>query len=249
MPISAVIITLNEEQNIARCILSVLPVVDEVVVLDSFSKDKTVQIAESLGARVLQEDFKGYGEQKIMAFAAATHDWILSIDADEELSPELQKSLVRIKDNPGEDAYSVNRLTNYCGKWIRHGGWYPDSLLRFWHKNSGQMRADKVHEGWELASGKTTGHLAGDLYHYSFPTISAHLKKIEQYSEMGAQFDVARGKKVSMLKLLFGPGWTFLSVFVFRLGFLDGYYGWVIAKNSAFASFAKYLKIREYTKK
>lgn len=249
MPISAVIITLNEEQNIARCIQSVLPVVDEVIVLDSFSKDQTVPIAESLGARVLQEAFRGYGEQKIMAFAAASYDWILSIDADEALSPELQQSLLRIKDTATQDAYSVNRLTNYCGKWIKHGGWYPDSLLRFWHKDSGKMRADKVHEGWELAPGKTSGHLHGDLYHYSFPTISAHLKKVEQYSEMGAKFDVARGKKVSLVKLLFGPGWTFFSIFILRLGFLDGYYGWVIAKNSAFASFAKYLKVREYTKK
>lgn len=248
MPISAVIITLNEGKNIARCIESLLPVADEIVVLDSYSKDDTVEIAKRHGARVLQQAFTGYGEQKIKAFAAATHPWILSIDADEVLSPALQKSLLAIKDKADFDAYSVNRLTNYCGQWIRHCGWYPDSLVRFWHKDSGRMTANKVHEGWELNGNARVGKLQGDLYHYSFPTISSHLKKIEQYSEMGAQFDVARGKRVTMVKLLFGPTWTFISVYFLHLGFLDGYYGWVIAKNSAFASFAKYLKVRELKK-
>lgn len=249
MPISAVIITLNEAENIARCIQSLQLVADEIVVLDSFSKDETVAIAKSLGATVLQHEFVGFGEQKIMAFAAASHDWILSVDADEALSEELQASILAIKEGPEFEAYSLSRLTNYCGKWIRHCGWYPDTLVRFWHKDSGHMKADKVHEGWELKAGVKTGKLQGDLYHYSFPTISAHLKKLELYSEMGARFDVSRGKKVSIIKLLFGPAWTFFGVFILKLGFLDGYYGWVIAKISAFASFAKYLKVRQYSKK
>ena len=109
------------------------------------------------------------------------------------------------------------------------------------------MTNDKVHEAWILNEGATTGFLKGDILHYSFPTISSHLKKVEQYSEFGARFDVMRGKKVSLMKLLFAPKWTFISMFLFRGGFRDGYYGWVIAKNSAFAAFAKYLKIRQYS--
>lgn len=245
MPISAVIITFNESANIARCIRALNGLADEVIVVDSFSKDDTAAIAESLGANVIRHPFEGYGEQKIVGIEAARHDWILSLDADEEVSPELKASLLSVKDRQQHDAYSFNFLTNYCGAWIRHCGWYPNPKQRFWNRSKGRMTADKVHEAWVLQPGATEGFLKGDILHYSFPTISSHLKKIEQYSEIGARFDVARGKKVSLLKLWFAPKWTFLSIFLLRGGFLDGYYGWVIAKNSAFASFAKYLKIRQ----
>ncbi len=247
MPLSAIIITYNEARNIARCITALKGVADEVVVVDSFSKDDTVEIAESLGARVFQHAFEGYGEQKIVALGHTRYDWILSLDADEELSPELRRSILAIKDAPAHNAYSFNFLTNYGGRWIRHSGWYPNPKMRLWNKQRGHMKADKVHEGWELDAGTTTGFLKGDILHHSFPTISAHLKKIEQYSEIGARFDVARGKRVSLLKLWLAPKWTFLSIYLLRGGFLDGYYGWVIAKNSAFAAFAKYLKIRQYS--
>lgn len=247
MPISAIIITYNEARNIARCITALNAVADEVIVVDSFSQDDTVAIARSHGARVIQHPFEGYGEQKIVALHETRHDWILSIDADEELSPALQQSILTVKDKQQYDAYSFNFLTNYGGRWIRHSGWYPNPKMRFWNKQRGHMKGDKVHEGWVLDEGATTGFLQGDILHHSFPTISSHLKKVEQYSEIGARFDVARGKKVSLLKLWFAPGWTFISIFLFRAGFLDGYYGWVIAKISAFAAFAKYLKIRQYS--
>lgn len=248
MPISAVIITFNESHNIARCIKALEGIADEVIVVDSFSKDDTVTIAQNLGARVIQHPFEGYGEQKIVGIDAASHNWILSLDADEELSPELRSGLLAIKDRQDHDAYSFNFLTNYCGAWIRHSGWYPNPKQRFWNRARGKMTADKVHEAWVLEPGATEGHLKGDILHHSFPTISSHLKKIEQYSELGAQFDFARGKKVSLLKLWLAPKLTFLSIFIFRAGFMDGYYGWIIAKNSAFAAFAKYLKIREFWK-
>lgn len=248
MLLSAVLITLNEEKNIARCLESLRGVADEVIVLDSFSKDETALIAEKMGARVFQLAFTGYGEQKAAAIGYATHDWILSIDADEALSPELRDSILDIKKAPVADAYSFNRLTNYCGQWINHCGWYPDKLLRLINRKKARMTTDKVHEGFQLAPGAKEGFLKGDLLHYSFPTISAHLKKIEQYSEIGARFDVARGKKVSFLKLWLGPKWVFLQSYLLRAGFLDGYYGYIICKNSAFAAFAKYAKIRQYTK-
>jgi glycosyltransferase involved in cell wall biosynthesis len=247
MPISAIIITYNESRNIARCLEALKGVADEVIVVDSFSQDNTVAIAEQHGARVLQHAFEGYGEQKIVAMDATSHDWILSLDADEELSPALRESILTVKDKQRHDAYEFNFLTAYCGKWIRHCGWYPNPKMRFWNKRKGYMKADKVHEGFELDAGTSIGFLKGDILHYSFPTISSHLKKVEQYSEMGARFDVARGKKVSLLKLWLAPKWTFFMLFVVRGGFLDGYYGYVVCKNSAFAAFAKYLKIRQYT--
>ncbi len=247
MPLSAIIITYNEARNIARCLSALKGVADEVIVVDSFSLDETVAIATGMGARVIQHPFEGYGEQKIVAIAATQYDWILSLDADEELSQELRQSILAVKDKQEHDAYSFNFLTNYCGRWIRHCGWYPNPKMRFWNKRMGYMKADKVHEGFELDGGTSTGFLKGDILHYSFPTISAHLKKVEQYSEIGARFDVARGKKVSFLKLWLAPKWTFLMLYLIRGGFLDGYYGYVVCKNSAFASFAKYLKIRQYT--
>jgi glycosyltransferase involved in cell wall biosynthesis len=245
MPISAVIITLNEAQSIGRCIRSLEGVADEIVVIDSYSTDNTVAVAKSLGARIVLHRFDGYGEQKIVAVAAAAHDWVLSIDADEVLSDNLRASLLAVKEQFTHDAYEFNRLTNYCGAWIRHSGWYPEPLSRLWDRRKGHMTADKVHEGWRLSPGSTTGFLKGDLLHYSFPTISAHLKKIEHYSEQGARFDAARGKNAGLLKIWLAPKLEFFKIFILKLGFLDGYYGWIIAKNSAFASFAKYIKLRE----
>jgi glycosyltransferase involved in cell wall biosynthesis len=249
MSISAIIITFNEERNIARCIHALKGLADEVIVVDSFSTDQTVSIAEGLGAKVIRHAFEGYGEQKRLAIDQASYDWILSLDADEEVSPELRQSILAIKGRETHAAYQFPFLTNYCGKWIRHCGWYPNPKVRFWDKRQGEMTIDKVHEGWKLHDPVATiGTLKGDILHYSFPTISAHLKKIEQYSEIGARFDVARGKKVSLLKLWLAPKWSFLVDFIIRGGILDGYYGYIVCKNSAFAAYAKYAKIRQYTK-
>ncbi len=245
--ISAVIITLNEAHQIERCIRSILPVSDEVIVLDSFSTDDTAAIAQQVGARVYQHHFDGYGPQKNRAISFARHDWILNIDADEALSPELTQSILEAKRNFTHDAYSCNRRTNYCGKWIRYCGWYPDRLIRLWHKEKAGVTSDNVHERFLLLSGSQAGFLKGDLLHYSFATISDHLKKIEQYSEIGARAAIEKGKKCSLLKLWLLPKWIFFTIYIIRLGILDGYYGYVISKNSAFAAFIKYLKIREYS--
>lgn len=245
--ISAIIITFNEAGNIARCINALNGVADEVIVVDSFSSDDTVAIARQLGAQVIQHPFEGYGEQKRIAIAATKYKWVLSVDADEVISPVLQQSFLNIKGKETHAAYQFSFLTNYCGHWIKHCGWYPSPKCRYWDKTRGSMTADKVHEGWQLNNPTDSiGNLKGDILHYSFPTISAHLKKIEHYSENGARFDVARGKKVSILKLLLGPKISFIRDYIFRGGFLDGYYGYVVCKNSAFAAYAKYVKIRQY---
>jgi glycosyltransferase involved in cell wall biosynthesis len=246
--ISAAIITYNEERNIARSIKSLQKVADEIVVVDSFSKDNTVAIAQSLGARVIQKAFNGYGEQKAFAEQQASFDWILNLDADEALSSELEACLLSVKANPEFDAYRLNIRTNYCGRWIYHCGWYPNPKLRFWNRTKGKMTEDKVHEGWHLQDKNAgIGQLNGDLLHYSYYTISDHIKKIEQYSEIGAQFDVARGKHCGLMKMWLAPKWEFFKLFILRGGIADGYYGYLLCRNSAFASFVKYQKIRQYS--
>lgn len=251
MFLSAIIITRNEAPNIARCLHSLQGIADEVIVIDSDSEDGTAAICQDWGARVYQHAFAGYGPQKRMAAAYATGDWLLSIDADEALSPALQQSILALKQTaPGAAAFEVNRLTNYCGKWIRHGGWYPDRLIRLWKKDAGNISNDAVHESWQPGQGKVViGHLKGDLLHYSFPTLESHLKKVTQYARIGAESDYKSGKRVSLLKLWLGPKLAWWQQFVMKRGFLDGYYGFIIAKNSAFAAFAKYALLRELQKR
>lgn len=246
-PLSVAIITYNEAHNITRCLQSLTGVADDIVVVDSFSSDGTPAIAESLGARVVQHAFDGYGPQKAFAESQTRYDWVLNIDADECLSDELRSSLLHFKEQPACAGYSLNILTNYCGAWIRHCGWYPNPKLRLWNKTKGAMSQDKVHEGWRPTdASEPIGMLKGDILHYSFPDISTHLRKIEHYSDAGARYDVARGKQASLFKLLFAPRWAFIQSYLLRGGFLDGYYGYVVCKNSAFAAYAKYTKIRYY---
>jgi hypothetical protein len=197
---------------------------------------------------VLQRAFTGYGEQKLYAQNAAKHNWILSVDADEVVSPDLKKSLLEVKADPARDAYNIDILANYCGQWIRHCGWYPQPKLRLYDRQKGSMLVDKVHEGITLNEGARVGHLKGDLLHYSYNTISDHLKKLEIYSEIGARSSVERGKNVSLLKLVVAPRLQFVADYFLKLGFLDGYYGYILCRNSAFGSFVKYAKIRQYMK-
>jgi glycosyltransferase involved in cell wall biosynthesis len=247
--ITACVITYNEEKNIRRCLEALRDVADEIIVIDSFSEDTTVEISESLGATVIQRPFTGYGEQKLFAQQQAANKWVLSIDADEVLSEQLRKTILGVKANPKFTAYKMNRLTNYCGKWIRHCGWYPDSVLRLWNTEKGSMVVHTVHEGVVMHDQEEViGHLKGDLLHYSYNTISDHLSKMQLYTELGARADVERGKKTSLFKLVLGPKWQFFVDFVLRLGFLDGYYGYIVCRNSAFASFIKYAKIRQYSR-
>jgi glycosyltransferase involved in cell wall biosynthesis len=248
--ISAVIITHNEEKNIARCISSVKKIADEVIVVDSFSTDSTVPIAKSLGANVISHEFNGYGEQKYFAEKLTSNPWILSLDADEEISVELGKSILLLKDKqPIWDAYKINILPNFCGKWIRHCGWYPQPKVRLWNKCKGATNNNTVHEEW-LPVDKTVkiGRLRGDILHYSYPTISDYMRKLEQYSELKARAAVSEGKHITLLKIIVGPAWRFIVDFFLRAGFLDGYYGYIVCKNSAFYTFIKYIKIWVYNR-
>ncbi|MCF8451426.1 MAG: glycosyltransferase family 2 protein [Taibaiella sp.] len=248
MRISVTVITYNEEKNLARCLESVKDVADEIVVVDSNSTDNTVQIAISLGARVVSRPFEGYARQKSIASAEATNNWILSLDADEALTPELRESLLLVKSGAKNNVYRMSRLTNYCGKWIRHCGWYPDYQTRLYDKTKGAWQELKVHEYWKPQQGEMIGTLRGDLLHYSFTSISAHLQKIEKYSELAAMAAVERGKSASILKVIFSPFWHFVSEYFIKLGFLDGFYGYIICRLSAYSAFIKYSKIRLYSR-
>lgn len=247
--ISATIIAFNEERNIERCLKSLQGVADEVIVVDSFSKDRTVEICEKYGAKVFQHPFEGYGSQKNVAVSKAANDLILSLDADEALSEPLKASLLQEKEDENFDAYKCNRLNNFCGKWIKHGGWYPDRQLRFWNKNAGSWNDSKVHEKVDLKPGAKLGQLKGDLLHYSYYSFDEYVSQMNKYSDLKAEGQMRRGKKVLLLKLIFKPFGKFITNYFFKLGFLDGYYGFVLAHSAAYADFITQIKLKEKLKK
>ncbi len=247
--ISVVIITFNEEKNLARCLKSAQAVADEIIVVDSYSTDNTQAVAKQYNAKLIQHEFAGYGQQKNFAVQQASNNWILSLDADEELSDQLTQSILEVKNNPQYSVYHMPRLTNYCGKWIRHSGWYPDKQTRLFDRTKGRWLEKKVHEYWSLADDNAKkGNLKGDLLHYSFNSVSEHVKKIEKYTELAAADAVANGRKTSLLKIIVSPRWHFFSDFFLRLGFLDGYSGYIVCRLSAYATFVKYSKIYIYSK-
>lgn len=242
--LSVVIIAFNEEKNIGRCIASVKSVADEVVVVDSFSTDSTRNIVEALGARFITHPFTGYGEQKNFALSEATHDHVLSLDADEAVDGRLLISIDKIKDqNFPAGGYTMNRCTNYCGKWIRHGLWYPDKKLRLFNRKLVQWTNDAIHETTLVKPNTTIGHLQGDILHYSYNSLEEHITQNNKFSTLSAENYYARGKKAGVFKIMFNPCWSFLSSYLFRMGFLDGFAGFVIAWNIAHLTFMKYYKL------
>ncbi|SDL04209.1 Glycosyltransferase involved in cell wall bisynthesis [Catalinimonas alkaloidigena] len=245
-PISAVIITYNEERNIARCLDSLQGVADEIVVVDSFSTDRTEEICRARGVRFLQHAFEGHIEQKNFAAAQARYPHVLSLDADEALDPTLQRSILAVKADWQHTGYQMNRLTNYCGHWVRHGGWYPDRKLRLWNRQFGQWGGTNPHDELRLTPEHSVGHLAGDLLHYSYYSLHDHVRQVNYFTDIMAQSQQHKGG--SLLKVLLSPWVKFIKSYFFQAGFLDGYYGLVIAIISAHATFLKYAKIRELRK-
>lgn len=246
--ISAVIITLNEEKNIERCLESLKEIADEIIVVDSFSTDKTKEICTNYEVKFAERKWEGYSNTKNYANSLAQSDYILSLDADESLSPELELSLVNFKNcEEPKTVYRFNRLTNYCGRWIKHGGWYPDKVTRLW-KNKAATWKGEIHEHLSLYSDAIYGELKGDLYHYSFHTINQHIEQINKFTEIAAAKDFKRGRRTNLMKILVFPKWKFLRDYIIKLGFLDGYYGYLVCKNSAYASFLKYIKLRELSR-
>lgn len=246
--ISAVVITKNEERNITRCIQSLQNVADEIVVVDSLSTDNTKAICLEYGVRFIEQEWLGYGEQKNFGNRVASYDYILSLDADEELSPQLQKAVLAVKDSWTHDAYSFNRLNVYCGKPIKHCGWYPDKKIRLWDRRKGEWDKAEVHELLDLQQGTTVKHLKGDIVHYTYVTISQHIEKIQKYSDLWVKKAVRRNKKVGFFKLLIAYPWHFFASYVIRLGFLDGAYGLIVCRMIAYEAFLKYSKLYQHNK-
>jgi glycosyltransferase involved in cell wall biosynthesis len=241
--LSVVIITYNEEKNIGRCLESVKEIADEIVVVDSLSTDKTREICESFGARFIEQKFLGYQDQKNFAHNLASFDYVLSLDADEALNSELLSEIKRIKNNFSFDGYSFNRLTNYNGEWIKHCGWYPDVKVRLVKKDKAKWSGGNIHE--HLAVNGSVGHLAGELLHYSYDSISMHVLQTNKYSTTEAQILFAKGKRASILKLITRPFWQFLKDYFLKKGFLDGRYGFVICSINALYVLLKYAKMKE----
>lgn len=245
MRISATIVTLNEERNIARAVESLLccsmRCADEVLIVDSGSTDRTREIALGLGARVIEEPWRGYAAQKNYAAACAAHDWILSLDADESLTPELAAEIVALKAASAHpDGYSFPRRAQYLGRWIRHSGWYPDRKLRLYNRTKAEWVGDYVHENVR-ANGPVT-ELHGDLLHFTCQSLSEHLRTLNRYTSLAAREVAARGKPVSLRCLTIDPAWTFLRTYVLQRGFLDGPQGLAIAWMAALYTFLKYAK-------
>jgi glycosyltransferase involved in cell wall biosynthesis len=247
-PLSVVIITFNEEKNIGRCIESVLGLADDIVVLDSFSTDATERIATGYpGVRFFRHRFDGHIEQKNRAVGLAQYPHILSVDADEALSPGLKASIQAVKGNWEKDGYYMNRLTRYCEKWIRHSGWYPDRKLRLWDSRKGRWGGDNPHDIFILEPGATSGRLNGDLLHYSYYSISQHLDQIRKFAEIKSETMHKNGRKGSVFMVLFAPPFKFFRDFLLKLGLLDGFYGFVVSINSAYCSFLTYLLLWQRT--
>jgi len=243
--LSVVIITLNEAQNIARCISGVHEIADEVVVVDSNSTDATISICESLGARVIQQPFLGYTEQKNFAVDQASFSLVFSIDADEVPDERLLESIKMIKENPQANGYLMNRLTNYCGSWVRHCGWYPDRKLRIFFKDKGAWTGGALHEKYELKKKKKPVLLKGDLLHYSYYSVDEHIKQVDKFTAISSKELAERGYNPTILKLIYAAPVKFFRDYILKLGFLDGYTGYQISKISAYATYLKYARTRD----
>ncbi len=249
MQCSAVIITYNEARNIGRCLDSLKGVADEIVVVDSFSTDETEAICRASNVRFFQRVFDGYAQQKNWALEQASHDFVLSLDADEALSEELRASIFSVKKDRKHSAYALNRRTNYCGQWIHHSGWYPDRKVRLFDRKNAQWGGPAVHERLILAEPARIGFLNGDLLHYSYYTVAEHYERSKKYANIAAQAMHAKGKSGSWLNLVINPVFKFIRNYLLRRGFLDGWAGWTICRIAALETYGKYRKLLQLKEK
>jgi len=241
--ISVAIITYNEERNIQRCLESVQQIAEEIIIVDSFSTDQTEHISNEFNVRFIQNKFEGHIQQKNVALQLCSNAWVLSLDADEALSNELIESIVAWKKtHPSKNAYSFHRLTNYCGKWVRHCGWYPDEKIRLVRKGKATWGGVNPHD--KLIVEGSTGKIEGDILHYSYYTKDDHLKQIDYFGKIAANEMYRIGKKTALLLIYLKTIVQFIKSFVIKRGFLDGKTGFQISYLSAFATYRKYSLLR-----
>lgn len=242
-PLSAVVITLNAERGLEDCLRSV-SFADDLLVVDSGSTDRTLAIAEQCGARIIHQDWLGFGAQKRFAADRAEHDWVLSIDADERVSDELRQAIVaQLRDTPSHAAYRMPRRNRFMGRWLRHGEGYPDYTVRLFDRRRAGWSNDPVHE--KVVCSTTLGMLRGDLLHKSEDGLEEYWQKQNRYTTLQAGVMYASGKRCSIARMVLSPALRFVKFYIFRLGFLDGVPGLVHILLGSFNSFAKYAKLRE----
>lgn len=242
LPLSLVVITLNEERNIERCLKSV-PFASEVIVVDSFSSDQTAALAQNFGAVVIQEKWRGFGAQKAFAAEKARYDWILSLDADEALSPELQEEIIaRFASLDPLTGYRLPRLSYHLGRWIRYGGWYPDYQLRLFNRKHASWTPVALHEKVQASR---TQKFEKPIFHWVFQGVSDQVRTNDKYSSLSAEELFNKGKRFSYLKLIFKPYFKFFEAYLFKRGFLDGLPGFIIAIGASYSLFLKFAKLWE----
>lgn len=244
MNISAVIITFNEAERLPFALKSLEGVASEIIVIDSHSTDETVKIARNFGCRVFERDWTNYANQKNFGQSQATFPWILSLDADERLSPELREEIISLLPTEPEWAgFSMPRRVFYLGRWIRHGGWYPDRRVRLFRRDRAYWEGEFVHE--KLVVNGEIKKLKGDILHFTYRHITDHMGRINLFSELGAKKLYAQQKKCRWYHLTLRPLLRFIRNYIFLGGFLDGFPGLVIAVLSSYALFARYAKLKE----
>jgi glycosyltransferase involved in cell wall biosynthesis len=247
--LSATVITFNEEEKIGRCLESLRDVADEIIVVDSLSTDRTKELALAHPVTFIDQPFLGYIEQKNFALSKATHKHVLCLDADEAVSEELKRSILREKQNGfTADGYTMNRFNFYCGQWIKHGTYYPDRKLRLLDTGKGKWGGQNPHDKIILQDGARISHLQGDLLHYTYRSVEEHRRQMERFSTIAAKAMFDKQKTASYAKLFINPVWAFLKGYFIKLGWLDGRAGFRIARFTALQSYLKYSKLLELYK-
>ncbi len=247
MKLSAAIMTFNEERNLERTLKALADICDEIVIVDSGSTDRTKEIAENYKARFIHQSWLGYGKQRNTAIESCNGKWILAVDADEELSPELkQKILEIINGNEDKKVYEINRLSVCFGKQIKHGGWGTSYAVRLFLKTAGRFNDNTVHESF--VTQEEVYKIKEDIYHHSYLTLEDYFSKFNRYTTEGALEYYKKGKKASIGQIIFNPMYKFIRMYIIRLGFLDGVEGFLLASTSSMYSMVKYFKLREIYK-
>jgi hypothetical protein len=243
-PFSAVIITYNEENNIRRCLESIAGIAHEIIIVDSLSTDKTKEICAAFHVRFIEQPFLGYIEQKNFALGLATHDYVLSLDADEALDDTLKKSILeQCAQSFPFDCYQMNRLSSFCGQWIKHGAWYPDRKIRLINRRKGGWGGINPHDKIVMQEGVQLKRLEGDILHYTYGTIEEIAQQTNRFTTIQAKSMFDRGKRSNVIKIVINPLVAFVSGYIFKMGFLDGYNGFIIASLAANSTLVKYAKL------